>query len=91
MANVITVLLKFDNSTDAAWLGMFDEKAIKPHAKQEIANIVIITLRVKGYALTDHQFIQLTLDIHGSEVILQFPRMFFIGIVETKNPEKLGF
>jgi hypothetical protein len=90
MAKSATVIFKFDNTTDAAWLGMFQE-GIKPQTRKEVANIVIISVRVKEYILSDHQFIQLKLDIHGSEVILQFPRMFVIGIIEGKNPEKLGF
>jgi hypothetical protein len=90
MAKRAGVIFRFDKATDIIWLGMFGED-IKPQMKKEVGDIVITTVLVKEYSLTDHQFIQLKLDAHGSEIILQFPRSFVVAIVEGPNLEKLGF
>jgi hypothetical protein len=90
MAKHTAVMFSFDKTTDGIWLGMFTE-AILPAMKKEVGNTVIASLRVKEYSLSDHQFIQIKLDIHNSEVIFQLPRRFVAGIVEGTNPEKLGF
>ncbi len=90
MAKPSTVIFKFDKTTDGLWLGMFTE-TIVPEMKAEVGNAVIISILVKEYALSDHQFIQLKLDVHGRQTILQLPRGFVAAIVEGKNAAKLGF
>lgn len=90
MGKIATVILKFDKTTDGLWLGMFGE-AIKPAVKKEVGNIVLASVLVKEYTLSDHQFIQLKLDVRGSEIILHLPRSFVAAIVEGANVEKLGF
>jgi hypothetical protein len=90
MPNKTTVIFKFDKTTDGFWLGMFEDP-VKPQMKKEIGNIVILSLLVKEYSLSDHQFIQLKLDIRGSGVILLIPRNFVGCIVEGENVDKLGF
>ena len=74
MAKPVTVIFQFDKTTDGLWLAMFT-KAVKPEVKGEVGNTVVATVLVKEYTLTDHQFIQLKLDVHGSETILQIQQV----------------
>lgn len=90
MPNKTTVIFRFDKTTDGFWLGMFGDR-INPQMKMEIGNIVILSLLVKEYSLSDHQFIQLKVDTDGSRIILLLPRNFVGGIVEGENVDKLGF
>lgn len=58
----------------------------------EFDGVTIASLSVKSYSLTDHQFIQLKLDLKGKEKVVLIPRGIVLMILEGKDdPAKEAF
>lgn len=84
------IVIRFDKS-DGVWetvVGIADEKE-----RAEAAGVVIAGIGVKNYELTDHQFIQATLNVHkGKELMVLIPRSIVVTIIESKSGlGKVGF
>ena len=90
MAKFAGVLFRFDKTKDGVWLGMFGDQ-IKFETQKEVGDIVIASLHVKEYDLTDHQFIRLKINVRGAEIAILLPRVFVVGLVEGPNLDKFGF
>jgi hypothetical protein len=83
------VVIRFDKTIDNFWPVLVD--AVDPTTVREAGNVVIILVDAKDYKLTDHQFIQLKMNLHKREMTVHLPRSLVTMIVEGKSLGKNAF
>lgn len=84
------IIIRFDRF-DGVWdalVGMADEKT-----RQEAANVVIASLSIKSYEITDHQFATVKMNVNkGKALTILIPRNIVVTIFEVQGAlGKMGF